>query len=101
MDGGVYSTDNADLAVGIERVLVLVLRPRQPRLALVALDDALEKLRREGSQVEVVHPDEASEAAFASVGGNLLDPSVREKAARAGREQGRSVAALCVASLWQ
>jgi hypothetical protein len=39
-----------------------------------------------------VHPDEATEAAFALAGGNLLDPSVREGAARTGRTQGRSIA---------
>jgi hypothetical protein len=41
--------------------------------------------------VEVVHPDAATEAAFASVGGNLLDPSVRERAGHAGRMQGRNI----------
>jgi len=39
-----------------------------------------------------VHPDDAAEAAFASVHGNLLDPAVRAPAAHAGREQGRRVA---------
>jgi hypothetical protein len=34
-----------------------------------------------------------TEAVLASVGGNLLDPAVREGAARAGREQGRRIAA--------
>jgi NTE family protein len=58
-------------------------------------------LRSNGSQVLVVHPDEATEAAFSAVGGNIPDPSVREGAARAGREQGRRIAALDVASLWQ
>lgn len=101
MDGGVYSTDNADLAVGYDRVLILALTPRVPPLAVVPLDAALETLRRNGARVEVVRPDETTEAAFASVGGNLLDPSVRERAARAGREQGRRVAALPIASLWQ
>jgi len=47
--------------------------------------------RHSGAHVDVVHPDEAAPAAFASVGGNLLDPSVREAAARAGREQGQRV----------
>jgi len=64
------------------------------------LDSALEALRRRGAQTDVVHPDQATEAAFASVRGNLLDPSVRERAARAGRQQGRSAAALKVISPW-
>lgn len=101
MDGGVYSTDNADLAVGFDRVVLLALTPRVPPLSLVRLESALEALRQGGARVEVVRPDEATEAAFASVGGNLLDASVRERAARAGRAQGRSVAASRVASLWR
>jgi hypothetical protein len=36
----------------------------------------------------------------AAVGGNILDLSVRRGAARAGREQGRHIAARDVAALW-
>lgn len=89
MDGGMYSIDNADLAVGCDRVLILTLPARVPPLCVESLNAAVDKLRRGGAHVDVIHPDEASQAAFASVGGNLLDPSVREPAARAGREQGR------------
>jgi NTE family protein len=92
MDGGTYSTDNADVAVGCDRVLIVALRSSVPPLAVMPLDSALESLRRGGARVEVVHPDQATEAAFASVGGDLLDPSVREQATRAGRQQGRSYA---------
>jgi hypothetical protein len=52
-----------------------------------------------GVRVEVVHPDKATKAAFASVHGNLLGPAVRGTAARAGRAQGRSIAAR-IAHLW-
>ena len=93
MDGGAYSTDNADLAAGCDRVLIFALRARSPRLAVVSLESAVEALRASGAEVDVVHPDAATEAVLASVGGNLLDPSVREGAARAGREQGRRIAA--------
>lgn len=89
MDGGLYSIDNADLAEGCEHVLILTLPARVPPLCIASLDSAVNTLRRSGARVDVVHPDEASQAAFASAGGNLLDPSVREAAARAGREQGR------------
>jgi len=92
MDGGVYSIDNADLAVGCDRVLILTLPARLPPLCVASLDAAVETLKRGGARVDVVHPDDASQLAFASVGGNLLDPSVREAAARAGREQGQRVA---------
>jgi NTE family protein len=101
IDGGVYSTDNADLATGSDLVLMLTLPPRVPPIAVVTADATLETLRRSGARVEVVHPDEATEAAFASVGGNLLDPSVRAQAARAGREQGRSLAGTHIVALWQ
>lgn len=82
MDGGVYSIDNADLAVGCDHVLILTLPARVPTLCVASLDAAVDTLRRSGTHVDVVHPDEASQVAFASVGGNLLDPSVREAAAR-------------------
>jgi NTE family protein len=92
MDGGTHSIDNADLAADRDRVLILALRAHRPRLAVVPLDPAVEALRASGANVNVVHPDEPTEAAFASVGRNLLDPAVRELAARAGREQGRRLA---------
>jgi len=94
MDGGVYSIDNADLAVGCDHVLILTLPSRVPPLCVQSLNAAVDKLKRGGAHVDVIHPDEASQAAFASVGGNLLDPGVREPAARAGREQGRRAAAV-------
>jgi NTE family protein len=91
MDGGVYSIDNADLAERCDRVLILTLPARLPPLCVASLDEAVKTLRGRGALVDVVHPDAASQEAFASVGGNLLDPSVREAAALAGREQGRRV----------
>jgi NTE family protein len=101
MDGGVYSTENADLAEGYERVLVLALTPRKPPIALVPLEEALKTLQSKNSRVEVVRPNQATEAAFASVGGNLLDPAVREIAARSGLEQGRGEAAVQITSFWR
>jgi len=92
MDGGVYSLDNADLAAGCDEVLILTLPARLPPLSVAPLEAAVDALRRGGSRVTIVHPDEATLATFAAVGGNLLDPAVREPAARAGREQGRRIA---------
>jgi len=89
MDGGLYSIDNADLAAGCDRVLIVTLPARVPPLCIASLNAAVELLQRDGARVDVIHPDQASQEAFASVGGNLLDPSVREPAARAGRDQGR------------
>jgi NTE family protein len=101
IDGGFYSIDNADLAVGSDRVLILTLPARVPPLCIASLDAALTTLRGHGTQVEVVHPNEASQAAFSSVGGNMLDPSVRAPAAKAGREQGRTIASGRVAVFWE
>jgi NTE family protein len=84
VDGGVFSSCNADLAAGYDRVLVLapVVDP--------ALDEQLTLIRSTGS-AEVLSPDDASQAAF---GPDPLDPSVRSPAARAGRIQGERVSAV-------
>jgi NTE family protein len=100
IDGGFYSTDNCDLAIGFDRVLILTLQAGDPPLCVVPLEAAVDQLRSAGTRVEVVHPDDATKAAFASVGGNILDPAVRGSAARAGRAQGRTHAAT-VAAFWQ
>lgn len=99
MDGGFYSTENADLAAGCGRVLILALRAGVPPLSLVSLDSALEKLRSRGAMVEVIHPDSASESAFAAAGG-LLNPAVREPAATAGRFQGQRIAMERIKAFW-
>jgi NTE family protein len=92
IDGGFYSIDNADLAAGYDGVLIVTLPARVPPLCILSLDEAVRGLRDGGARVAIVHPDEPTQAAFASVGGNLLDPAVRTPAARAGREQGRVLA---------
>ncbi|MFI7696866.1 patatin-like phospholipase family protein [Nonomuraea sp. NPDC049655] len=97
IDGGVRSSDNADLAAGFERVLVVSPQPPgAPASPWTSLEQEVALLRKEGSAVEVVSPDEG---AVAAMGANPLDPAVRSPAAHAGREQGRRVAAV-VHSLW-
>jgi NTE family protein len=100
IDGGFFSLENADLASGAERVLIVALPARAPALCVQSLEEALLALQRTGARVEVAHPDEATIAAFASVGGNLLDPAVREPAALAGRSQGRLLADR-IATFWR
>lgn len=90
MDGGFYSSDNADLAAGFDRVLVLALRRSAASISLVSLDTAVETLKSGGSQVEVIQPDEETQAALASLG-SVLNPAVCRPAATAGRAQGRRV----------
>ena len=87
-DGGYHSGDNADLAAGCERVLILSLRPPPEAMRLVSLDAAVEALRAAGSQVEVIHPDEETLAAMAPTGG-IMNPASGKPAAIAGRTQGR------------
>ncbi|WP_116100783.1 patatin-like phospholipase family protein [Amycolatopsis thermalba] len=93
IDGGVRSMENADLAAGCDRVLVL-------RVTEVPgntdLDDQVAALRRDGAEVLVIAPDAT---AIEAIGPNLLDPSVREAAARAGYDQAVRAAAE-VAALW-
>ncbi|NUP68500.1 MAG: patatin-like phospholipase family protein [Nonomuraea sp.] len=96
VDGGVRSNDNADLASGFGRVLVLSPLPPGAPTPWTSLEEQVGRLREEGSSVEIVSPDEGSVAAM---GPNPLDPSVRAPAAHAGREQGRREAPT-VHSLW-
>lgn len=89
IDGGFYSSDNADLASGFDRVLVLALRRPAFAVSLVALQTAVENLRRDGAEVQVILPDDETQAVFESIGGGGLNPAICEPAARAGRAQGR------------
>jgi NTE family protein len=93
IDGGYRANaDNADVALGFGRVLVLspfAGRSRTPATWGLHLADQVESLQAHGSRVEVVFPDEASVAAF---GDSMMDPSTRPPAARAGYDQGLGVA---------
>ncbi|KAA1423841.1 patatin-like phospholipase family protein [Mumia zhuanghuii] len=92
IDGGYRRNENADLAAGYERVLVLApfggrsWTPPQWGLQLAA---QVEELRAAGSRVESVVPDGSSEHLF---GANAMDLSLRPAAAHAGAGQGRGLA---------
>jgi NTE family protein len=93
IDGG-YRTnaDNADVASGCARVLVLSPFGGRTRLPLTwGLDLAtqLEQLRAEGSAVETIFPDADTEHLF---GGNAMNLALRPDVARLGYEQGRALA---------
>jgi NTE family protein len=90
VDGGMYSTCNADLAVGYDRVLVLA------PMADAALADQVAAVDEVG-RAAVVSPDKESLAAFTA---DALDPAVRAPSAEAGRRQGISVAAT-LQDLWK
>ena len=93
IDGGYRSnTENADLAAGYARVLVLSPfggRSRTPVDWGMHLATQVDELRARGSRVETVFPDSNSEHMF---GANAMDLSLRPPAARAGYHRGRALA---------
>ena len=100
IDGGYRRNENADLAAGYARVLVLSPfggRSRHPREWGMDLATQLDELRTGGSRVETIFPDNDSEHMF---GANAMDPSLRPPASRAGYNQGRAVAEQ-LADLWR
>ena len=92
IDGGYRANENADLAAGYGRVLVLSPLGGRTRMPLdwgTHLAAQAAGLRARGSRVETIVPDSNSRAAF---GRNLMDLSARPPAARAGYHQGRELA---------
>ena len=88
MDGGVRSADNADLAAGAERIVVISPLGMNSELPTwLPLRDVVAGLAADGASVTVVSPDAASAAA---IGTNPLDPETRVPAATAGRAQGQA-----------
>ena len=90
IDGGYRRNENADLAAGYGRVLVLSPlggRTRHPVSWGMQLAAQVDELRAGGSAVETILPDSNSLAAF---GTDLMDLSTRAPAGRAGYEQGRA-----------
>lgn len=91
IDGGYRSNaDNADLAAGFARVLVLSPfggRSLTPVEWGTHLSTQLDQLRAQGSAVETIAPGSDSEHLF---GANAMDLSLRPVAARAGYELGRA-----------
>jgi len=101
IDGGFYCTDNADLATGFDRVMILTLKrpPEIPSMSVASLDETVKTLQDNGSLVEIIQPDETTLAAFAAAGG-LLNPAISAPAARAGRLQGGRIVSERLSSFW-
>jgi NTE family protein len=100
INGGYRRSENADLAAGCGRVLVLSPfggRSRMPPEWGMDLATQVNELRARGSRVESVFPDGGAGDAF---GANALDPSTRLQAARGGYHQGRGLAGL-LAEIWR
>lgn len=100
-DGGYHSGDNADLALGYDRVLILSLIAPPQAMRLVSLDSAVETLRKSGAQVAVIHPDAETMGALAATGGQM-NPASGRPVAIEGRRQGRVEAAReALAAFWR
>jgi len=90
IDGGYRRNENADLATGYARVLVLspfAGRSRHPLGWGMHLSTQVDELRAHGSKVETIFPDSDSEHMF---GANAMDLSFRPAAAQVGYDQGRA-----------
>jgi NTE family protein len=94
VDGGIRASENADLAVGFEKVLVF--RVGALDLEHDPFDIERERLVKGGSKVEVIAPDADSSAA---IGPDATDIAVRSAAAVAGRAQGNAIAER-IAEFW-
>ena len=100
INGGYRRSENADLAAGYGRVLVLSPFGGRSRVPLewgMDLAAQVDELRAGGSRVQTIFPDSAAEHMF---GANAMDLSLRPPAARAGYSQGRALAEL-VAEIWR
>jgi NTE family protein len=91
IDGGYYSSDNADLAADCDRVLVLALKAPPWAMRLVSLEEGIAALRASSAEVEVIQPDPEAMEVIASAG-SPINPAVFEPVTRAGRAQGLRVA---------
>ncbi len=94
LNGGYRRSENADLAAGYGRVLVLSPfggRSRMPLEWGMDLATQVDELRSGGSVVDTVFPDGGAGDVFDA---NALDPATRRQAARGGYDQGRGLAGL-------
>lgn len=92
VDGGIHSATNADLAMGCDRVLVILPAPPDGDPTMDHLPAEIELLRP--AEVLAIHADDDSMAAF---GSNPLSPATRTPAAVAGLAVGRRMADQVVA----
>jgi NTE family protein len=90
MDGGVRSSDNADLAQGYARIVILSPNGlRADEVVAFPLQEQLDILKNAGAKTYLVEPDGRSRSA---IGINPLLPETRTPAAEAGRAQAKTIA---------
>ncbi|HEV2468963.1 MAG TPA: patatin-like phospholipase family protein [Candidatus Sulfotelmatobacter sp.] len=98
IDGGVRCAENADLAKGYARVVILSpMGTTLPRIGGLGLKEQVEVLQQEGGRTYLITPDAKSRRA---IGPNPLSPETRRPAAKAGREQGQRIDA-DLAEFWK
>ena len=84
MDGGARSSDNADLALGYARtVIVSPMGTARPEVTGETLEQQVETLQSAGGKTYVVEPDEASKSA---IGLNPLAPETRDTCSESGAQ---------------
>jgi NTE family protein len=90
MDGGVRSSDNADLAQGYARIIILSPNGlRADEIVAFPLQEQIDIRENAGAQTYLVEPDGQSRIA---IGINPLLPETRKPAAEAGRTQAQCIA---------
>jgi NTE family protein len=90
MDGGVRSADNADLARGYDRIVILSPNGlRADEIVAFPLQEQLDTLKNAGAKIYLVEPDRSSRIA---IGINPLLPGTRKPTAEAGRSQAQTIA---------
>jgi NTE family protein len=90
MDGGVRSLDNADLAQGYARIVILSPNGlRADEIVAFPLQEQLDILKNAGAETYLIEPDSHSRTA---IGINPLLPETRKPAAEAGRAQAKPIA---------
>lgn len=98
IDGGVRSSENADLAKGYGRILIFSpMGTTLPRIGGNNLNQQIELLHNSGAKTCLVSPDAKSRTA---IGLNPLSLETRRPAAEAGREQGQRIARH-IATFWK
>jgi NTE family protein len=98
MDGGARSSDNADLAKGYARVVIVSpMGARSDEVVSYPLKEQIAILENAGAATYVIEPDKRSREA---IGINPLLPETRLPAAEAGRSQALAIASE-TARFWQ
>lgn len=85
-DGGCHSMENADLAKGANKVLILA--TNLPIVIPYKLDDAITELQNSGAEVKIITPSEDVFQKLNELGGNTVNTAIRPEMARLGQEQG-------------